>query len=184
MKEIEVKILNVDLQGIKKAFKTLGAKSVLKPTLFEEWYFEIPGVKEKERKFYSLRLRAEGKKNILTAKLQKEDQRYHVNEEVEIEVSDIKRTRTLLILLGFHVFRQREKIRETYQFESVKIVIDKYPGIRPYIEIESLKKGAILSFIQKLGYSAKDTTNKTATEVIKEAGLNPDRLFFKRMGKA
>lgn len=183
MKEIEVKILNVDLRRVKQSLEELGAKSVLRPTLLREWYFRIPGISEDERNFYSLRLRTEGKKNVLAAKIRKEDKRYHINKEVEIEVSDTAGTKTLLALLGFSIFRQREKIRQVYCLDSIKIAIDQYPRVKPYIEIEGGKKSDIMSFVKKLGYSTSDTTNKTATEIIKETGLNPNNLFFRKKGK-
>lgn len=176
MVEIEVKILDVNVSKIKKTLRKIGAKQILKPTLFQEWYFRIPGITKKEKEFYSFRLRSEGKKNILTIKIKKKDASYLVSKETEIEVSSAENTKTLLAVLRFKVFRQRKKIREIYKIDNVKIMIDQYPGIKPYIEIESTRKKDVSDFVRKLGYSFKDTTSKTATEIIREAGLNPDNL--------
>jgi len=182
MKELELKILNINKRKIKEKLNKLQAKLILKQTLFQEWYFEIPGLTQEEREFYSLRLRTEGKKSFLTAKnqskIQKEDRRYHINKEIEIEILNVQNLKKLLNLLRFNIFRQREKTREIYQLGRVKLAIDQYPKIAPYMEIEGPSKKNIIEIVKKLGYSPKDTTNKTATILIKEAGINPNSLFF------
>lgn len=174
MKEIELKILDVDINNLEKKLKDCGAKLILKPTVFREYYFEIPGLTTEEREFYSFRLRAEGDVNVLTAKHKEEDDQFNINKEVEINVSSIEDTKELLSILRFKIFRQREKIREIYKIDNIKVMIDKYNGICPYAEIESTSKESVESFVKILGYSLKDTTNKTATTLLKESGLDPN----------
>jgi adenylate cyclase class IV len=60
-------------------------------------------------------------------------------------------------------------------------VADEYPEMNPYVEIEAASKKEVESFVKKLGYSFADTTNETATGVIKKAGLNPNKLVFQKI---
>ncbi len=50
--------------------------------------------------------------------------------------------------------------------------------MQPYIEIEASNKKHAIEFLKKIGFDITYTTNKTATEVIRHAGLNPDNLVF------
>jgi len=176
-KEIEVKILNIDKASIGKTLKKLGAIKILKPTLMRELYWESSA---KKRLYSSFRLRSEGNDNFLTIKLKKEDNNFEIRDEFEVAVGDFGKTKKILELAGFKVFRQREKVREEYKLGKTKIEIDQYPNMNPYLEIEGSSKKEVEKFLKKLGFSLKYTTNRTATEVIRDAGLDPNFLFFKK----
>lgn len=176
-KEIEVKILNIDPKKLGNTIKKLGGKKILHPTILRELYFESPS---KKRMYSSFRLRSEGKENLLTLKVRKEDKLFEMRNEYEIVVSSFDVTQKILELAGFKVFRQREKIRESYQLGTIRIEIDTYPGMKSYAEIEATNKNVIKQFIKKIGFSFQYTTKKTATEVIRSAGLNPDNLVFSK----
>jgi adenylate cyclase class 2 len=175
-REIEVKILNVDQGKLRKSLKKLGAKRVFGPTIFHEVYWESP---LKERKYSSFRLRSEGQKSFLTLKIKKEDSSFEIRDEFEVEVKSFEETKEILQLAGFKVFRDREKFREEYLLQDIKIEIDEYPGMMPYMEIEAPSKKAAKDFLKTIGFPLKYTTNRTATEIIQDAGLNPDNLLFK-----
>jgi adenylate cyclase class 2 len=157
-KEIEVKILN-------------------KPTLFREIYWETS---IKKREYSSFRLRSEGNNCFLTLKIKKDDNKFEIRDELEVKVSDFLIVTKILKLTGFKIFRQREKKREEYNIGRIKIEIDKYPYLKPYLEIEGSNKIEIKKILNKLGFSFRHTTNKTATEIILDAGLNPNYLLFKK----
>lgn len=175
-KEIEVKILNIDRERLRATLKKLGARQVLKPTLMRELYLESP---VKERVYSSFRLRAQGKNSFLTLKLKKgEDKKFEIRDELEVEVDDFNAMRKILRLAGFTIFRQREKIREEYQLGKIKVEIDEYPKMKPYMEIEAFSKKEIKDFLKKIGFPLEYTTSGTATEIIQNAGVNPDYLLF------
>lgn len=176
-KEIELKILNIDRKKFIASLKKVGAKQILKPTLMCEVYLDSPA---QERVYSSFRLRDEGKRIFLTLKLKKEDKKFQIRDEFEVEVSDFDTTKKILELAGFKIFRQREKLREEYRLGKIKIEIDEYPKMKPYTEIEAPSKDELERFLKKLEFPIKYTTNKTATEILKDAGLNPDNLLFEK----
>ncbi len=172
-KEVELKILNINPTKTRKILRALGAKKTMPSTLLRELYFRGNG------NFSSLRLRSEGKKQYLTLKTKQEDKKFNIRMEHQIEVSDFDMTKKILELLGYTVFRQREKLREHYELPKVHIEIDQYPHMMPYMEIEAPSKKIAEDFIKKFGFPLSLTTNKTASEIIQDAGLNPDNLCFK-----
>ncbi|MCX6784523.1 MAG: CYTH domain-containing protein [Candidatus Komeilibacteria bacterium] len=178
-KEVEIKILNIDKKKIKSLLKKSGAKQILKPNLMKEMYLESPA---HERLYSAFRLRSEGKKNFLTLKLKKgtrESKKFQVRDELEVEIGDFNTAKKIIQLAGFKIFRKREKIREKYKLNKSEIEIDEYPKMKPYLEIETSSAKEMSYLIKILGISLKYATNKTATEIIRGAGLNPDNLFFK-----
>jgi len=174
-KEIEIKILNIDPEKLRINVKKLGGERIFKPILLRELYLESPSTK---RVYSSFRLRSEGKRSFLTLKMKKEDRQFEIRDEYEVEVSDFGTTRRILELAGFKVFRQREKMRESYRVGAIRIEVDTYPEMNPYAEIESANKKDIKKFIEKMGFALEYATKKTATEIIRDAGLNPDNLVF------
>jgi adenylate cyclase class 2 len=176
-KEIEIKILNVDRKKVTALLRKLGGRQVMRPTLMREVYWESPAP---ERRYSSFRLRSEGKETRLTLKLKKDDRDFLVRDEYETAVGDFGAAWQILELVGFKVFRQREKIREEYRVGRVKVEIDEYPRMRPYLEIEAHSKKDAESLLKKLGFSLDLASSETATEIIKRAGLNPDSLLFQK----
>jgi len=175
-KEIEVKILNIDLKGFRATLRARGARRIQKPTLFTEIYWKSP---LPNPAFSSFRIRHEGARSFLTVKLSKtQHAKFLLREEYEITIGDFEMARQIVSLLGFSVFCERQKIRESYTLKGSRIEIDQYPLMKPYAEIESSTIVSAQSIMRKLGYSFDDTVNMTATEVIKGAGRNPYKLMF------
>ncbi len=180
MKEIELKILNVDGAKLRRGLRKLGARRLFPPVLVREVFLEQAGVPVEGRGYSSFRLRSVGKTCELTVKVRKTDKRYSVHDEFEVNVSGFEETLKLLTVLGFQVFRRREKVREEWKLGGVKVEIDEYPKMLPYMEIEGRSREAVGRFLKSLGMSAEHATNATATEIMRGAGLDPDNLVFKK----
>lgn len=179
MKEIEVKFLHVDPLEIKRRLKLLGARRVFGPTLIKDFHFRHPDL---AKKYFTLfRLRQEGKKTILTIKKGRAGGKFKIEEEQELHIiEEQKDVQDFLHGMGFGLARQLEKFREEYEIDGLKVEIDRYPKMKPYIEIEGPSQKAIRTLAEKLGLDFQDATNETATELIEKAGLNPRKLFFKK----
>ena len=149
-KEIEIKILNIDPSKLKRMIKNLGGRQILRSTLMRELYFESPA---DNRAYSSFRLRSEGNKIFLTLKVKKEDKRFEIRDEYEVEVNNFDTMKNILELAGFKCFRRRGKKRESYRLGNTRIEIDTYPGMNPYAEIESAKKRDKEKYMEIKGYS-------------------------------
>jgi adenylate cyclase class 2 len=56
--------------------------------------------------------------------------------EIEVTVSDFDQTVALLAAAGLRQGSFQESKRETWQLNDVEIVLDEWPWLKPYIEIE------------------------------------------------
>ena len=172
MKEIEVKILDVNPASVRRRLKSLGAKKIFGPVLVRELFFEHPDVPAKKRGYTSFRLRLVGREVEITVKTARAGGRYKVQDEREIVVNDFAAARALIEALGFRVFRTREKKREEYRLGAAKVEIDEYPGLAPYLEVEAKTKREVAAAVAKLGFTMAHASTATATELLVAAGLN------------
>lgn len=183
MKEIELKVLEIDRQALRAKLRRIGARRVFGPTFVREFYFEPDKNMRGARKYSSFRLRAVGKYYELTVKVGRKNvgrsqgqnkpaQTLKVRDEYEVQVSDLARARELVEALGYRVFREREKTREEYHLWEVKIEIDEYPGMPPYMELESTRERSLFRVLGALGYRRDQVTTATATELLARYGLD------------
>lgn len=185
MKEVELKILNIDKKKITAKLRNIGARKIIKRTLIREIYFEKVGVKNYTHNNYSsLRLRSIGKNNELTVKIKEESGMFGIWKEIETTMGDFETAKSILETIGFKPFRVREKYREEYMFKNIKIEIDTYPKMNPYVEIEAKSEVEMMKFLEEMQFPIEYATKETATEIIKRSKLNPDNLVFTKKKNA
>lgn len=158
MKELEVKILEVNRDRIEEILATLGAKRVFEgeiETLF--FAFKDIGVAKAED---VLRLRKEKRKTELTYKTVLSNHGVKVAEEYTVEVSDLEYMKKILECLGLWVVESMQKHRVSYSLERLHFDIDRYTGdyeyIPEFLEIEAESVDLIHEYAEILGYKAKD----------------------------
>lgn len=173
--EKELKVLEISTMALINRLKDLGAKFVLCGTI-REMAFAHPRLHLKERDIL-LRLRqCRGPASQYPAELTlkrkpRRNSRLLEREEIETEVSDFEATREILEALGFRLCRDREKAREEWTLDGVKIEIDTYPGAPSYCEIEGPSRKKIKEMIRRLGLADKPTSAMSSTELLKHWGV-------------
>ncbi|MFZ2189991.1 MAG: class IV adenylate cyclase [Candidatus Magasanikiibacteriota bacterium] len=177
MKEIELKVLDINVRTLEKKLVALGAKEILPLTLIRDKSYNSPdGLLNKRSEL--LRLRQEGKNVYLTYKYNtKNKRRFLSNQELEILVSDFKKIDKTLLRLGFTSLSFREKKRQSYKLDKVRIEIDKYPLIPAYIELEGSAKD-IKTLLKKLDIDIRHTYTYTVPEVFKHYKINKQIIKF------
>lgn len=168
MKEIEVKILNIDVSAVRKKLSSLNAKKTFEG-MMKTLVFDFSDERFKKNDEL-LRLRYEGDGVKLCYKGAVKASRFKVREEKEIFVSDLERTRELLQSLGLKVVLEYEKHREEYALDNAKCVLDTYTSIPTYLEIEGNTEKIVEQLVLRLGFTMAQTTNVSASEVLKAAG--------------
>lgn len=176
MREIELKIPDIDPQDVRERLRRLGARKLGGPTLYKEVFFKLP--REGKTPPASFRLRKEGTVTAMTVKRRLPGKGFKFQHEEEVHVSDFERTKRILEMLGFRAFRTREKYREEFKWRNVKIELDSYPRMRPYLEAEATDPRAIEEFLSAMHIPRERAVTWTATELIERRGLDPDRLVF------
>ena len=157
--EIEVKFYLADPAGFRQRVIEAGARLVQPRVLEQNLRFDTP----------EMRLRA--KAQVLRLR---QDQAAHLTfkapgdvrggvlerQEIEFEVSDFGAAKRLLEALGYRVYTNYEKYRETYRLGGVLVALDEMPfGF--FTELEGPSAEAIRAVADKLGldWSARVPTS-------------------------
>jgi adenylate cyclase class 2 len=102
-----------------------------------------------------IRIRDEGDKVTLCLKKKTkslEESAIDSTYEIETTVGDFDKTIELFDVAGWHYTTYQESRRETWQLDDVEVVIDEWPWINPYIEIEGASEEAVRAGAKKLGF--------------------------------
>ncbi len=166
MKEVEVKILEVDPEQIRKKLEELGAKKtaegIMKATLFDT---EDGKMKKANQ---TLRLRDWNGKTEFCFKKKGESKEFKQKEEVETFVENFDAAAKILKGLGFTKTRYYEKKRESYELENIHFEIDSYPKIPVFIEVEAPTQEEVKKGVELLGFTMDKTTSMNAVEIIEK----------------
>lgn len=178
MKEIETKILNVDVDQLRILFNQLNFRKVKVEDQINE-IFDFADQRLSASKGYA-RIRTV-KDNInnktifyMTVKKMLSQEKYKVMEENEVVIADANEGRAIFLALGLQLTRVVKKYRESYRYKDTLVEIDindKSFCPFPYIEVESKNEDELLEVIELLGYTLKDTTSKTMGEILQDPNL-------------
>jgi adenylate cyclase class 2 len=186
MKEIELKILEINPKEIEKKIISLGGKKTgsyfLKVKLYD---FPDGSLKSnfsvlRIRTYENEKVKNKIEKTEFTFKQATDDLKnkseFKICEELQTDVSDAKELQKIVEALGLVLIKDLEKKRASFELgkanNKVKIEIDEYPGV------EGDEK-TIPPVVKKLGYTMKDTTTIGGIQVLKKYGKNTEFLKFK-----
>jgi adenylate cyclase class 2 len=116
-------------------------------------------------------------KSVFTVKTDVPDDQFKIKNEYETEIADFETFHFQLDALGFKQSRYHEKRRSTYTYKNSEIVIDKYPAIPPYLEIEGSRE-EIHEIVKKLGFTMAQTSPMNVHEVFELYGIDSTNLRF------
>jgi len=174
--EVEVKAKIVDVEEVRRRIKVSGGVLISK-NLIRDFSFDFKDGRL-QKKDCILRVRVfESGEGILTFKgPRKANKKYKIREELEVHVGNGMDIIKILEHLGFRIVFRIDRIREVYEFrdENVKVMLDIFPEIGTFIEVEGVKKG-IEEVIKKLQMRREEFTALTLRHYIEE--------YKKRFGK-
>jgi adenylate cyclase, class 2 len=173
MNEVEVKILEVDIKAIVKKLEGMGAKKVFDGRS-QARYFDYPDGRLKSAKSV-LRLRSKGELVELAFKRKNSDDKtVKSREETEVNVSDLETMGKILLALGMVELEPGlNKHRASYALEDAHFEFDTYEGVPTYLEIEAHSVERARYWVEKLGFSMRDTKPWTGKDVVKHYGKWP-----------
>ncbi|MEO5498960.1 MAG: class IV adenylate cyclase [Candidatus Saccharimonadales bacterium] len=151
--EIEAKFLNLNLDDIRGKLKALGAVCEKPTRLMRRVTIDNEFMKSGKDAF--LRVRDEGDKVTMTYK-QFDELSVDGAKEIEVIVSDFEATVKILEQCGMPYRSFQESKRETWKLENVEIMLDEWPWLKPYIEIEGESEADLRDVAQKLGLDWND----------------------------
>jgi adenylate cyclase, class 2 len=179
MQEIETKVLEVNVEEIKKKLKSLGAKEIQNTRLTIDWY-SLKGLKNNDHPWY-LRVRktSDGKSEISWKSIEKFVGNTRQSEEININISDFEKSKSLLEAIGLQNYAHQEKDRVSFVLEDWNFDLDKYPGMPAYLEIEGKSEKNVGEAIKLLELQKHEALSQGETKLIKERyGLNWNNMRF------
>jgi adenylate cyclase class 2 len=150
--EIEVKFLNIDFAEVRRRLKVLGGTCEFPMRLMRRSIIETPELRVKHG---FVRVRDEGNKVTLTYKQFVEDSLTGAK-EIETTVGDFEATIALLAEAGLLQQSFQESRRETWFLGDTEVVLDEWPWLNPYIEIEGTSEQEVKRVAKQLSYNWKD----------------------------
>lgn len=174
MKEIEVKVLNVDVDLVKSKIISLGGVNIKKEHQ-ENYFFNMPNCDNgyiRIRKIQDL-LNNITKITLCVKKIFKNGIARE-NIEHEFEVSSFDECLAFLNVIGISKYKREDKYRESYILNDSLIEFDTWSKDvfpYPYIEIEAPSYEALDNIISILQIPKENITSKGLLEIKKEMGL-------------
>lgn len=151
--EIEVKFLNVNHDEMRARLSAAGAKLVVPMRLMKRQMFDYPDSRFRAT-HQRLRLRDEGNGVVMINHKSRSEGKYA--HEIETRIYSLEEMSEVLQAIGLVPNSYQESKRETWLIDNVEVVLDEWPWIKPYIEIEGPSESAIKSVADKLGFSWHD----------------------------
>ena len=164
--EFEVKILDIDVNAVRKKLESLGAVKVAERKM-RRFVYDIDLAKSHSW----IRLRDNGEKTTLAIK-EIHSAEIDGTKEIEVEVSDFDSTNSILNKLGFFPKAYQENKRVSFKFDGAEVEIDSWPKIPPYVEIEAGSAEKVEKVLKLLGFEKSQATSIGVEEVYKKYGIN------------
>jgi adenylate cyclase class 2 len=150
--EFEAKFYPVNKDKFRKKLKKLGAVLIhperrMYRALSDKRY-------NPSLKCSFIRIRDEGDIIRLSAKIvASKDDQLSDQKEVNVTVDDFAKTVEILKSAGLSINLLQESLRETWKYQDSEIVIDTWPGLEPYSEIEASSETEVERIAKKLGFN-------------------------------
>lgn len=148
--EIEVKFLRTDHAVVRRALTAVGAVCEQPMRLMRRSVFATTPEMHSESGY--IRVRDEGERVTLTYKQFDKELTLHGAQEIETTVADYDKTVAILKAAGIRCFSTQESKRETWKYRGTEVVLDEWPWLEPYIEIEGESESALREVASELGF--------------------------------
>jgi len=164
LKEIEVKILEINVEEIEEKLREIGAKKVFEGELVSI-YFDFES-RSLEREGKVLRLRQKGDTVILTYKELISQDEAKIMDEYELAVDELEPMKRIFEGIGLFPLYEFNKHRTTYKLSQINFEIDKYPDIPAFLEIETSDLNTLNGIISEFGFSSEEVKSYSIKDVL------------------
>lgn len=159
--EIEVKFCDVDVDATRELLARAGAVCEQPMRLMRRVIIETEQLAARNA---FVRVRDEGDRTTLTYK-QFDETSLTGAKEIEVTVSEFDATVALLEQVDLVHKSFQESRRETWKMGDVEVVIDEWPHLDPYVEIEGGSEEAVKQAAATLGFTWDEALFGSVTEV-------------------
>lgn len=150
--EYEAKFIDIDIEEIRARLKTSGATLKKPMRLMRRVTIDTTELK---RNNAFVRIRDEGDKTTITYK-QFDSLSVNGTKEHEITVDSFDESIALFAAAGLAYGSFQESKRETWVLDDAEVVIDEWPWLRPYMEVEGHSEDHVKEVAARLGFKWED----------------------------
>lgn len=129
--ELEVKFLDIDINSLMTTLEKLWAELIKPHTMMKRVVYYRDWIK-----WMSLRIRDEGEEITMTLKKIIDETKIDGVKEVNIVISSFEDMILMFWILWILYKNYRQTARELWKYDDVKISIDEWPWLTPFVEIE------------------------------------------------
>lgn len=158
--EFEIKFLKIDPDMIRNKLQSIGAICTIPLRRMQRYVFAHP-----INKNAYIRIRQEGNKVTTSYKEDDEQKNLDSVKEIEVEIDNAEAMRRIYLLSWLREKAIQETYRETRHWNSITITIDRWPGLKPFIEIEGNNKRDVIYFLHELGLEEQKWVYGTVSDV-------------------
>lgn len=180
MRELETRIIDINLDNIRKTLTELGAEKVKVEDQINNIYDYSDRRLLNEKGYARVRTVKDNLNNkvvyYMTTKKMLSQEKFKIMEENEVIVEDGEIAQNIFKALGLTLIESIKKYRESYKYKNTLVEIDiNDPSFCPfpYIEIETSSEQELEEVVKLLGYTMEDTTSKTIYEILNDKGITP-----------
>ena len=146
--EIEAKFLNVNHDDLRIKLDKLGAVLEHPMRIMRRVVIHTPAMTEKNA---FVRVRDEGSRTTITYKQFDKDSIDGAKEH-EVEVSDFDTAVGIFTAAGLEYDTFQESRRENWRLGDTEVMLDEWPWLKPYIEIEGPTEESVRTLATNLGF--------------------------------
>ncbi|AJH01596.1 adenylate cyclase [Clostridium beijerinckii] len=178
MQELETRIVDIDVENIRKILLSNGAEKVKMEDQVNDIYDFEDGRLLDKKGYARIRTINDMINNkivyFMTTKKMLSQGRFKVMEENEVIIDNKTMGEGIFKSLGLVLKESNKKYRESYKLHDCLIEIDindKSFCPFPYLEIETTSEEKLERVVKLLGYTLEDTTSQTIYDILSERGL-------------
>ena len=179
MKELETRIVDIDVENIRSILLENGAEKVKMEDQINDIYDFEDGRLLAKKGYARIRTVNDRLNNkivyFMTTKKMLSQERFKVMEENETIILDKIMGEGIFKSLGLILKESNKKYRESYKIYDSLVEIDindKSFCPFPYLEIETDSEEKLEKIVKLLGYTLDDTTSKTIYDILAERGIS------------
>lgn len=147
--EIEATFLEADHNQLRAKLKSIGGECVSEESLIRRTIYDYLDLRLDKQAAW-IRVRDEGGKITVCYK-QRQNETIDGMKEIEFEVSSYTKAKQFLEAIGLSVKAEQESKRELWQYKDCEIMLDTWPWIPPYVEVEGPSKESVKNCAVDLG---------------------------------
>ncbi len=153
--EFEVKFCNINIDEIRERLENAGAVLIKPMQLMRRYVFDYDDRRLQVHNSY-IRLRDEGDKITLTFKHFSQADKVGGAHEIETVVDSFDKTRDIFRAIGIMDTSYQESRREVWELDGGEVMIDEWPWLKPYIEVEAKDAASVRTMAEKLQLDWRD----------------------------